>query len=347
MQGRVNIKFIAFHIFVWALFFIYPILSRMGTPCFHFVWSETLLKFCCYAIGVYVNWYLLLPLLFLKKKWFTYLFALAAMIMLIEAGYCFINHRLIQHCQCSLWNCIQNNLIEFSFLIALFMVFHLVNWYHHKDIAYEHSEKKRVEAELNWLKSQINPHYLFNSLNAIYSYSLDNSPKAPAMILKLSDSLRYVLYESNLPEVALKKDIDYLQNYIAIQQMRNESRIDTDFQVTGDTDGLSIAPMLLIPFVENVFKHGFYSITDKVTVKIYVLIDKPKGLLTFHTENLYKDQEDDGSVFTRSGSGIGMENVRRRLQLLYPDRHELRVDKTDGIFIVHLVLQLRHAGHAG
>lgn len=192
--------------------------------------------------------------------------------------------------------------------------------------------KKQMESELSLLKSQINPHFLFNVLNSIYALSLKKSDHAPEIILKLSDMLRYMLYESRYEQIALDKEIGMIENYIAIEKIR----IGTQQQITLKTENITesyfIAPVLLIPFVENAVKHGIDSISGEAYVTIDIRLHK--GVLLFQCSNNYK------AVQQKSSGGIGLENVKKRLELLYPGKYKLLISDEKTIFTVSLTLNL-------
>jgi sensor histidine kinase YesM len=186
-------------------------------------------------------------------------------------------------------------------------------------------ENEQLRTELSFLHMQINPHFLFNSLNTIYGMSLKKSDNAPKAVLKLSQLLRYMIEETGHDTVPLDQEVTYLNNYIELQKMRSGPSLTVSFQVEGDTNGATIAPMLLLPFVENAFKYGM-SNSQESPIHIELGVDKEK--ITFSVMN--RKFENIG----RHSSGIGIPNVERRLQLLYPSRHDLLIeDKADTYFV--------------
>ena len=192
-------------------------------------------------------------------------------------------------------------------------------------------ENEKLNAELAFLRSQINPHFLFNSLNSIYSLAYQKSDKAPEAILKLSEIMRYMLDESNEETVWLHEEINYLHNYIDLQKMRFQEKTYVDFQVDIDKTEHRIMPLLLISFLENAFKHG--ASTD-ASQPIRIRIKVNNGRLHFKVENaknqLNKDQ----------AKGIGLNNLQRRLQLGYPDRHTLHIVESENYYSSELFLYL-------
>jgi LytS/YehU family sensor histidine kinase len=195
--------------------------------------------------------------------------------------------------------------------------------------------QKKVESELKALKSQINPHFLFNSLNNIYSLSMGESGKAPAAILKLSDLMRYMLYESNEEEVSLKKEIDFLENYVDLQRLRSDPHAKIEYNRDGSPDGLKIAPLLLLPLMENSFKHGIKGDPAGGYVKINMDIGENELELSLENNKGKVDEIED-----LENSGIGLANVKRRLELLYPEKSMLEIHDSGSDFIVKLKLEL-------
>lgn len=191
-------------------------------------------------------------------------------------------------------------------------------------------KEESTRAELAFLRSQVSPHFLFNSLNNIYSLSYKKSDKAPDAILKLSELTRYMLYEKQ-DQIALEKEWNYIQNFISLQQLRYDFPMNVTVKSTGNLGQMKIAPYLLIPFVENAFKHG--DVQNKEQPLAIELHGNEKEIF-FSVVNKIGSQQKD------KDGGIGLENVRRRLQLLYPARYELVIDKQNDIFKIVLKIKL-------
>jgi two-component system LytT family sensor kinase len=182
-------------------------------------------------------------------------------------------------------------------------------------------ENQRLTAELSFLKSQINPHFLFNSLNSIYSLAYQKSDTTPEAILKLSEIMRYMLYECNDNKVELAKELQYLHNYIDLQKIRFGNKAFIDFEVHGEVTNQHIVPLMLISFIENAFKHG---IANDAATPIKLKINLENGHLYFFIQNKKHTHNRDSS------GGIGLNNVQRRLDLLYPGKYNLDIrDETD------------------
>jgi len=199
-------------------------------------------------------------------------------------------------------------------------------------------EREKMSAELSFLKSQINPHFLFNSLNSIYALAEQQSMKTGDSILLLSNLMRYMLYSTNNGKIAIEKEINCIENYIALQRIRISSREDifVHFDVKGDGSSIEIEPLILLPFVENAFKHGLsYNQRSEVTITISI----EKNFVQLSVRNTKKPNQ----VSDKNGktdSGIGLANIKRRLELLYPRRHELRIHDGNEYFDVYLKIQL-------
>ncbi len=193
-------------------------------------------------------------------------------------------------------------------------------------------EKEKLTVELELLKSQLHPHFLFNTLNNLYSLTLEGSSQAPRAVLQLSALLRYMLYECNQPLADLGKEIEVLQTYIALEKFRFRERLEISASFTGDIENRPIAPLLLLPFVENAIKHGTGEQLDKCWMSLHLHVTK--DILTFKLINSARLTREPA----HSG-GLGLQNVRRRLNLLYPD-HQLKIISDEDTFMVSLTLRL-------
>ncbi|RDC56625.1 two-component system sensor protein [Pedobacter chinensis] len=191
-------------------------------------------------------------------------------------------------------------------------------------------EKEKVNAELQMLKAQLHPHFLFNTLNNIYSFTQDVSEKASGMIMGLSQLLRYILYDCNKPLVALDKELKMISDYLALETTRYDHGLEIAVQLPGATNYL-IAPLMLLPFIENAFKHGASQMTENPWISLNVTVKD--------NELAMKLINGKPSV-TNITPGIGIANVRKRLELLYPDEHELTINDEEEMYIVNLKITL-------
>lgn len=196
----------------------------------------------------------------------------------------------------------------------------------------------RLQAETNFLQTQINPHFLFNTLNNIYSLTLKESPDAPVITRRLKELMSYMLEDFSRETVMLQEEIRFLQNYVELEQLRNkEGMADIQFRVSGDSSGKQIAPLLLVNFIENAFKHGVKSGIDRSFVHIHLDISGKK--LSLNLRNSRQKTERKGIIVHKGG--IGIRNVKRRLELLYPGCHKLRIRRSAAAFHIHLQIKLQ------
>lgn len=195
--------------------------------------------------------------------------------------------------------------------------------------------RERSDSELRFLRAQMNPHLLFNILNNVYSYALERSDRAPHLILQLSGVLRYMLYEAGDEMVSLRRELDYIRDYFELQQLATEGRGEVRLQIVGDPAHYRIAPLLLVVFIENCFKHAVET-AGPITVQVAIGI-KNGNLMLEAENNLPNPTAQPGAP--RPG-GIGLENVRRRLELLYPGRFELEAGTLEKLFRIRLKLIL-------
>mgnify|MGYP003624203732 CR=1 FL=1 len=190
------------------------------------------------------------------------------------------------------------------------------------------------ESELQFLRSQINPHFLFNNLNNLYSYALQESPKTPEIILEMSGVLRYMLYESIEQFVPLKKELEQLGNFIRLYKLQIEDRGEVHFDVEKIDSDFKIAPLILIVFIENAFKHSQSG--QSSDIKIDISVKLKNTTLEFICENNYES----GFSLDSVAKGIGLKNVKKRLELLYPKKHILQIEEADNSYKVYLKLEL-------
>lgn len=192
----------------------------------------------------------------------------------------------------------------------------------------------QLESELNFLKSQVNPHFLFNTLNNIYALCQVNSRNAAPMVGKISEMMRYMIYDCTAQQVPVQKELDYLKNYIDLNQLKSSRRLNASIIVEGNPDGLKIAPLLLINFLENSFKHGDLSLNGEGFIHVHLVITG------FHLSFIVKNSFREKPFGNQGQAGIGLKNVKHRLSLLYPGKHTLRIEKNSGIFEINLKLDL-------
>ncbi len=286
----------------------------------------------------YLNFLYLIPKFLDKKKYKFYALALVVAIIIFGLGKyglaVYFKALILQHetgKQVSFGSYfISSALTSIFFLFFSTALKFSVDWFLNERIQRD-LENQRLSAELAFLKSQINPHFLFNSLNSIYSLAYQKSDTAPEAILKLSEIMRYMLYESNDNKVDLAKELQYLQNYIDLQKIRFGDKAFVNFKITGEVGDQKIVPLLLIAFIENAFKHG---VANDPSSPICLRINLDGTHLHFYMENkkhaLNRDNE----------GGIGLNNVKRRLDLLYPGKYNLTIDDKRDTYTCELSLVL-------
>ena len=227
-----------------------------------------------------------------------------------------------------------NSVKMMNFMVWLAVVIKLFKlWYERKQAA--------LQAELNALKGQVHPHFLFNTLNNLYALTLNRSPQAPGIVLGLSDMLRYMLYECNADTVSLKKEVLMLQHYIGLEKIRYEDRLDLNFTITGDLGNKMIAPLMLLPLVENAFKHGTSEKVGQAWINITLDVDGTK--LKFKISN--SKAETPGPDGDRHHGHIGLQNLQKRLELLYPASHQLKIIDDEDVFLAILELEVSVLQH--
>ncbi|MES2807162.1 MAG: histidine kinase [Bacteroidota bacterium] len=278
----------------------------------------------------YINYLLFIPRFLNRKKYGIYIFSVLLTMVAYAFGKYFVGLLFIDDV---LMHTVKHGeketreLIGFwsytvsTFFTSILFIFLSIilkfstDWFLNERIQRD-LENQRLSAELAFLKSQINPHFLFNSLNSIYSLAYQQSVNTPGAILKLSEIMRYMLYECNDNKVDLSKELQYLQNYIDLQKIRFGNNAQIDYKIDGEVTDQKIVPLLLIAFIENAFKHGVGNDTQSPIIMV-ISIDKEH--LQFYIENKkYANNRD-------AVGGIGLMNVKRRLDLLYPGKYNLEI----------------------
>ncbi len=305
-----------------------------------------------YFIAIYLNVLLYIPYLLVRKRTINYIIVLLLHLLLFGIGIALYSEHLL-----SLFPDIQqshftalsfgsrnsyDNWIAYIisatgtlFLMTfLFSIGYLAQKYFEVNRQKEAIQKQQMTAELSLLKSQINPHFLFNVLNSIYSLSLKKSDQTSVVVLKLSDLLRYMLYETQQEQVPLEKELKMLQDYLDIEQTRISPIHDIKVNIKTDKNSYYIAPLILIPFIENAVKHGLDSMIEQSFLHMDIQVKEQQ--LQLLCRNSYKSQQ----MEKKAESGIGLINVRKRLELIYPNQYHLSIDNQDHVFSVSLLLNL-------
>ena len=339
---KLQTKIILIHIVVWVGLSIFPLLiaySDLGK-----IPNELFLKQLLRPVLFYTNYLIFVPLLLLKRKLLPYL--LVSFLFLFTYNYFTeeilrnifnlshqipfrdppegrklpVNMRLIVP-------------VVFSLTIYLLGgIYGLIIDFYKREQKSREMEHEQTDIKLQYLRNQLNPHFLFNSLNSIYSLVRRKSDDAPEAVITLSELMRYMLYEANDKEVPLEKELDYIQNYISLQRLRIKNSEDVKINIHGNCKGLKIYPLILITFIENAFKYGTdYKGKTFIDIKINIIKDQ----LHFYVKNNIGIHKED-----KENSGIGLENIKSQLQYLYNEQHNLSIDSNQGYYEVNLTLNL-------
>jgi two-component system, LytTR family, sensor kinase len=300
--------------------------------------TRIVINIAFYMLVVYINLGYLIPRFLNQKNFMTYVLLLLAMVAVftpIKVMLLYITYEEVDPREFLVMN--QHTIFLLLFTIAggSTVIKIISDWQRHqrdrKDL-----ETQRMQSEIKFLKSQINPHFLFNTLNSLYALTLKKSDKAPEIVIKLSEMMRYMLYESNERRVPLQKEVNYIQNYLALEALRQSGHADIRFNVEGQITDQTIAPLIFIPFLENSFKHGLnHQISDgyvHVTMKV---LDNKLLLRILNSKPALLPQPSE-----KTSGGIGLANVQRRLNLLYPNQYKLDIEDSDKEHIVELSLAL-------
>ncbi|MGB8192838.1 MAG: sensor histidine kinase [Chitinophagaceae bacterium] len=331
------------HLVFWVLsFFVFLYVFKTGIVAEKIDYVYTALFHLTLMPAVYLNLEWLLPRFAKRNTWLLY----ALLLVLLIAISSWVNYHFFQSWSSAL-------LPEYFFIsyfsyieVAMFFVVYIgltsliklsKSWFAVNELKQKllQAETEKVQIELKALRAQINPHFFFNTLNSIYSMALERDGRLPATVLQLSDLMRYFLYESKGDLVPLDKEITVLQDYISLQKIRSGDLLETSVDIEGDSGG-QIAPLLLITFVENAFKHGAKGNTGKTFV--HLLLKVAGNALNFRLENNMGSAEE---IETTEHKGVGLENVKRRLELLYPGKHQLSAGIQQDKFIVQLNLEIQ------
>ena len=329
----------AYHSLFWAAILILLTLQEGFTYGFWFTFTNELVNIFFYGLIVYFNLFYLVPNYLTKKKFLSYclLLGLAAIIITplkVLVFYLKFNH--LPELQMELRRNM-NLYFLVNFMVAgSSTILRIITDWARQLRERQELETQTMQSELRFLKSQINPHFLFNTLNNLYALTLKKSDKAPEIVIKLSEMMRYMLYECNEKRVLLSKEVNYLRNYLDLEMLRQGPNVEITFEVLGKVSDQKIAPLMFIPFLENSFKHGLNNNISRGFVHIELTVDEHRVQLEI--ENSKPDQlplQDH-----RRSGGIGLVNVKRRLNLLYPNHYELYIEDKPNSYAVNLLLEL-------
>lgn len=332
---------IAIHIAVWLAIFLLPYIfnAEYDRPHREVSGNDEFLKLNTltniFWVGLfYLNALELTPRLIYKRRFIVYIFLLIIIFSVIMLLHGILFALLISDVSFNFFRSSAHNIIPFLFTIAISVAYKTVSDRIISDRLVTQKQNENLKTELSFLRSQISPHFIFNVLNNIVALVRLKSDELEPTVMKLSSLMQYMLYETDEEKVVLKTEVEYLHNYIDLQKQRfgPEFIINTNFDV--QEDWLTIEPMLLIPFVENAFKHGS-GLVQHPQIDVHLKVEN--GHLHFMVKNKFEEYK----TTKDKTSGIGLNNVKRRLELLYPGRHILSMDKKDGWFTIYLHLMLQ------
>jgi len=323
------------HVLFWIIFYM---------DVFSFLWDyepeyrseliHSIISLILDMMLVYFNLYVLIPKFALKDKLFQYVFYTILSLLIV----CGINvyQEYLQFGNedeySFAWDLYYTALFTMS-VLAPAIAIKISKFFYEESVKNNELEKVNLKSELNYLKKQINPHFLFNTLNNIYIMSRENSSHTPDTILQLSDLMRYQTYEAAKEKVLLSKEIEFLKNYLKLEQLRRDN-LEINYSSTGNVGHLLIEPLLFLPFVENACKYS--AKTDDTIEEINMKWSIQENQLHFYIQN------EKGIINQKSNehSGFGLENVKKRLELLYPEKHQLNITENDKVFTVDLTIEL-------
>ena len=321
------------HIFIWGilysviLFFVYAEIKDITL--------KVCLRITFTAVIFYTNYSLLVPYFLLKKKILPYLFCVVILLLISYLiifnvfGFEFYDSRNLLDKRPSKFII---NIFFNSVIIIIGTIIRLYEQWIENDRINKEIEVKKNKTELESLKNQLNPHFLFNSLNSIYSLSTKKSNDTPEAVIMLSELMRYMLYKANDKKVFLKDELQYIENYIKLQHIRIAKNKNVKINIKGVISTQKISPLLFISYIENAFKYG----TDfNGNTEIEIDISVKDNELQFKCVNIIGNRSKD-----EESSGIGMQNTKNRLKLLYPDKHWLTTIENDNKFMVDLKLKI-------
>lgn len=340
---KVKLLTVAIHALVWIVLLVIPYVST--DQVFNALDPSSDIKYLLLCISLstvllitfYFNYLFLIPRFLLRKKYWLYFFflLLAIAMVLFLSGVLFFfsdfNPNILSDTNPAIEKIIPVIIVN-ALLLWLLSIVSSILWTTYNRLKQTESEK--LSAQIASLKSQINPHFLFNTLNNIYATTIDAAPKAADMVDKLSEMMRYTMKDTQQDAVSLEDEINYVSNFIELQKLRLDRSVKLAYNSPEVIPAMQIAPMLLIPFVENAFKHGVNS-EQKSRIKIEITLDK--AALQLSVVNLKVDVQKEIS----ERSGLGIENTKHRLGLIYPSKHLLVISDTEKEFAVSLHINLQ------
>lgn len=297
--------------------------------------SQELIEVAAEIAFTYLAVYVLVPLYFAQHKKILAFTGFMVSFFILFYVYYFIQDKSSDKLFYNLWF-ITGNFIGVGpmFILFLFLFVKMMKNYYLKTEEREQKQREKTNAEIQLLKAQVHPHFLFNTLNNIYSFTLNKSPQAPMLIDKLNDTLYYMINECKAQFVYLEKEVQSLKDYIELEKVRYGKRLDIKVNVEGDYQNKMVTPLLMIPFIENSFKHGASKMLADPWIQLFIQADE--DILHFTVAN-----SKPADNFINDKGGIGLNNIRKRLELLYPQNHLLLIESTENTFTVNMQIPLQ------
>jgi sensor histidine kinase YesM len=331
------------HLLLWlCLFAAWYFMRVQDFPTRQVAVLVTAVKVLILATLVYVTNYLLIPRVLYKKQYWLFGVTFLAMIFVTGMFKIYLLITILQpyyRQRLELFDDMQtkiyDDLLPLFLLVSTGAAVKLVMDYIVTERKMAEISKEKAETELQYLKSQVNPHFVFNTLNAIYFQIDKSNTEARETLLQFADLLRYQLYECNADKIPIEKELAYLKDYINLQLKRKDEQYKLEWSEDNEVKGFNIAPLLLMPLVENAFKHISHFTSQANTIEIKTA--QKDGCFIFLISNT---TEPENKSTEPSSGGIGLKNVQRRLELLYPGKHKLEIEHPPGIYSVNLSLQL-------
>ncbi|UYQ95614.1 histidine kinase [Chitinophaga horti] len=329
-------------VFVLMIFFSFSLDGSQHQSLQSLFKPSKLAFFANYLAAAMIINYVLLPMFYYRKRMLLFVAALAVLITLVIMVDEYVLEQIFfPDTRGTYFPGLAFTLVETLPIIIIMVAFKLAWDSNHKQRELERLKSLMKESEIEFLKSQINPHFLFNNLNTLYAYAIDRSPKTPSIILELSAVLRYMLYECKTDFVALTTEIQHLENYVALNQLQIGERGKIRFSKEIEHLTFTIPPMVLIVFVENAFKHSAGSQAGNIDIDVQVRVSE-QGLLTFSCRNNYSQHYPSSGL----AKGIGLENVKKRLDLQFRSEHTLDIQDNGQLFAIELTMRLKKLGEA-
>lgn len=346
------------HVAAWACFFFLPYLVFFPRLREFSMSEHMLVTIICNNIFLvffyYLNTLILIPKLMVHKRWLWYILSLMACLLIflytpkaiatliVQPEYIYQDHAYVRNpafigvprtTHPPRWRprtaADPYNTVLFLLVFAFGTCISITQRWLRTEQTRKETENEKLNTELSFLKSQVNPHFFFNTLNNIYSLAVVRSEKTAPAVMKLSSIMRYILTETERNLVPLRNEVDFIHNFIELQQVRLTDKVKLDFAAEGSVDDMLVAPLVFIPFVENAFKYG---VSTKEASSITIRIRAAGGKIFFDCTNYIVPSENN----LTENTGIGINNVKRRLELMYPGRHVLVTKEENRYYTVHL-----------